>query len=205
MSTPSRFLGVGVALGLATGLLVGVGLTGPGRAEAATPSTAPITSAGGAVSVVPGVGTTTITSGGATVAQAGTAIAYPYYGGSPGIAPDHTIVVTGVGQADLKSDGSDRTTAQKSALTDALADAKAQADVIASGTGLTISGVLSVSASVSPGYGVMPPVANGAGTPTCVVPMPATGSGKTILPQPVCPPTYLQTLSASVTVEYSVR
>jgi hypothetical protein len=205
VSTPSRFLGIGVALGLATGLLVGAGLIGPGRAAAATPSTAPITSAGGAGSVVPGVGTTTITSGGATVAQAGTAIAYPYYGGSPGVAPDHTIVVTGVGQADLKSDGSDKAAAQQSALTAALADAKAQADVIASDTGLTISGVLSVSASVSPGYGVMPLVADGAGTPTCVVPMPATGSGKAILPQPVCPPTYQQTLSASVTVEYSVR
>jgi hypothetical protein len=46
---------------------------------------------------------------------------------------------------------------------------------------------------------------NGAGTPTCIAPMPATGSGKAILPQPVCPPTYQQTLSASVTVEYSVR
>jgi uncharacterized protein YggE len=121
------------------------------------------------------------------------------------VAPDHTIVVTGVGQADLKSDGSDKTAAQQSALTAALADAKAQGDVIAAGTGLTISGVLSMSVSVSPGYGVMPLVANGAGTPTCVVPMPATGSGKMTLPQPVCPPTYQQTLSASVTVEYSVR
>jgi hypothetical protein len=196
---------MGVALGLAAGLLVGVGLSGPGRAAAATPSTAPINSAGGAVSVLPGVGATTITRGDATMAQAGTAIAYPYYGGSPGIAPDHTIVVTGVGQADLQSNTSDQAAARKSALSSALADAKAQADVIASVTGLTISGVLSVSASVSPGYGVMPLVANGAGTPTCVVPMPATGSGKAILPQPVCPPTYQQTLSASVTVEYSVR
>jgi hypothetical protein len=201
MSTTSRFLGVGVALGLAAGLLVGIGLTGPGRAAAATPSTAPITSAGGPVSVVPGVGATTITTGGATVAQAGTAIAYPYYGGSPGIAPDHTVVVTGVGQADLKSDGSNKADAQKSALTAALADAKTQADVIASGTGLTISGVLSVSASVSPGYGVMP--MTGVVTPPCVVAVP--GGGKATLPQPVCPPTYQQTLSASVTVEYSVR
>ncbi len=85
----------------------------------------------------------------------------------------------------------------------ALADAKAQADVIAADTGLTITGVLSVSASVSPGYGIMP--MTGAGRPTCVVPMPATGSGKAILPQPVCLPTYQETLSASVTVEYSVR
>jgi hypothetical protein len=204
MTTPSRFLGVGVALGLAAGLLVGVGLTGPGRAAAAGPSAAPSVSSGGVAIGAPGA-LPPITMGGGAVMASGSAIAYPYFGGSPGVAPDHTIVVTGVGQTDLKSDGSDRTAAQKSALTAALADAKAQADVIAAGTGLTISGVLSVSASVSPGYGVMPLVANGAGTPTCVAPMPATRSGKTTLPQPVCPPAYQQTLSATVTVEYSVR
>ena len=67
------------------------------------------------------------------------------------MAPDHTIVVTGVGQADIASDGSDQAAAQKTALAAALADAKTQADTIAADTGLTISGVLSVSASVSPG------------------------------------------------------
>jgi len=195
MSTPSRFLGIGVALGLAAGLLVGVGLTGPGQAAAATPSTVPSVSAGGAVPVLPSVGTTTITRGGTTVAQAGTAVAYPYFAGSPGVAPDHTVVVTGVGQADVQSDGSNQAAA--------LADAKAQLDVIAADTRLTISGVLSVSASASPGYGVMP--MTGAGTPTCVAPVPVPGNGTTTLPQPVCPPTYQQTLSASVTVEYSVH
>jgi uncharacterized protein YggE len=117
-------------------------------------------------------------------------------------------VITGVGRADLKSDGSDRAAAQKIALKAALADAKAQADTIAANTGLTISGVLSVSASVSPSYGVEPMVTNGAATPPCVVAVPGGGpmaTGKTTLPQPVCPPTYQQTLSASVTVEYSVR
>jgi Protein of unknown function (DUF541) len=202
MTTPSRFLGVGVALGLATGLLVGVSLTGPGRAAAAGPSAAPSVSSGGVAIGAPGA-LPPITMGGGAVTASGTAIAYPYFGGSPGVAPDHTIVVTGVGQADLQSNTSDQAVAQKSALSAAVADAKAQADVIAAGTGLTISGVLSVSASVSPGYGVMP--MNGAGTPTCVVPMPATGSGKAILPQPACPPTYQQSLNASVTVEYSVR
>ena len=203
MSTASRFLGVGVALGLAAGLLVGVGLTGPGRAAAAAPSAAPSMSSGGAVGVAPGVGTTTVTTGGGTVASSGAAIAYPYFAGSSGVAPDHTIVVTGVGQADLQSDGSNQAAAQKTALAAALGDAKAQADVIASDTGLTISGVLSVSASVSPGYGIMP--MTGAVMPPCVEPVPAPGSGTTTLPQPVCPPTYQQTLSASVTVEYSVR
>jgi hypothetical protein len=202
MSTPSRFLGVGVALGLAAGLLVGVGLTGPGRAAAAAPSVAPSSPSDniaiGAPAALP-----PITTGGGTVTSFGTAIAYPYFGGSPGVAPDHTIVVTGVGQADLQADGSDQAAAQKSALTAALADAKAQADAIAADTRLTISGVLSVSASVSPGYGVMP--MTGAVTPTCIAPAPLPGNGTTTPPQPVCPPTYQQTLSASVTVEYSVR
>lgn len=69
-------------------------------------------------------------------------------------APDHAIVVTGVGQADLQSIGSTHAAAQKIALDIALADAKARADAIASDTGLTISAVLSVGASVSTGYGV---------------------------------------------------
>ena len=204
MSSQSRFLGVGVAVAIAAALIVGVSVTGPGQANAAEPSAAPSVSSGGVAIGAPGA-LPPITTGGGTVTSSGTAIAYPYFAGSPGVAPDHTIVVTGVGQADLQADGSNQAAAQKSALTAALADAKAQADVIAADTGLTISGVLSVSASVSPGYGVMPLVANGAGTPSCAVPMPATGSGKAVLPQPVCPPTYQQTLSASVTVEYSVR
>jgi hypothetical protein len=199
MSTPSRFLGVGVALGLAVGLLVGAGLAQPGRAAAAAPSTAPTLAvsgaAAGASAAVP-----VITTGGGTVASSGSAIAYPYFGGSPRVAPDHTIVVTGVGQAAIASDGSDRAAAQKAALVAALADARAQADVIAADTRLTISGVLSVSASASPGYGIM--AMTGAVTPPCVVAIP--GSGKPTLPQPVCPPTYQQSLSVSVTVEYSV-
>jgi Protein of unknown function (DUF541) len=204
MSTASRFLGVGVAFGLAAGLIVGVGLTQPGRAAAAAPSAAPsappASIAIGAPAAVPAIG-----MGGGTVASSGSAIAYPYFGGSQGVAPDHTIVVTGVGQADLPNDGSDRAAAQKSSIGAALVDARAQADAIAAGTGLSISGVLSVSASVSPGYGVMPIAANGAGMPSCVGPVPGPETGNTTLPQPVCPPTYQQTLSASVTVEYAVR
>jgi hypothetical protein len=206
MSTASRFLGIGVALGLAAGLLVGVGLTQPGRAAAAAPSAAPSLASSGAVAGAPGA-LPPITTGGSTVTSSGTAITYPYFAGSPGVAPDHTIVVTGVGQADLQSDASNQAAAQKTALAVALADAKAQADAIAADTGLSISGVLSVSASVSPGYGVMPLVANGSGTPSCIVPVPGSGplaSGVTVAPQPVCPPTYQQTLSVSVTVEYSV-
>ena len=58
-------------------------------------------------------------------------------------------------QAELKSDGSNRAAAQKTALQAALSDIEAQAEVIASATGLSISGVLSVSASVS-NYGPVP-------------------------------------------------
>jgi RNA polymerase sigma-70 factor, ECF subfamily len=56
-------------------------------------------------------------------------------------------------------------------------------------TGLSINGVLSVSASVSPSYGAVP-MMGGTGMPSCIEPVPVPGSGKTILPQPVCPPPY---------------
>jgi len=206
MPSTARFLGVGVALGLTAGLLFGLGVTQPGRAAAATPSAAPNMPSSGAVIGAPGA-LPPITTGGSTGAASGMAIAYPYLGGTPGIAPDHTIVVTGVGQADLQSDGSDRAAAKKSAIADALADAKSQADAIAADTGLSISGVLSVSAAVSPGYGIMPLVTNGAGTPSCPVPVPESGpsTGGPVPPQPDCAPTYQQSLSMSVTVEYQVR
>lgn len=193
MSSGSRLLGMGVVFGLAAGLLVGAGLTLPGRAAAASPSTAPSTPPSGAIVGAPGGGPVVTTSGITVPAQSGTAMAYPFFGGSPGIAPDHTIVVTGVGQVDMASDGSDRVTAQKSALIAALADAKAQADAIASAIELSISGVLSVSASVSPSYGVVPMM--GA----------ASGSGPGQPVPPIVPqPAYPQTLSVSVTVEYRV-
>ncbi len=126
------------------------------------------------------------------MAVAGTAIAYPYYGGTPGIAPDHTIVVTGVGQADMKSDGSNRAAAEKAALVAALADAKAQADIIATTTGLSISGVLSVNTSVSPYGVVMPMVATPDSAPNAPVPAP----GKSVVGPEV--------LGVSVTVAYRV-
>jgi uncharacterized protein YggE len=136
-----------------------------------------------------GTGATVGNSGSAV---AGAAIAYPYFGGTTGIAPDHTIVVTGVGQADMKSDGSNRAAAQKTALAAALADAKTQADAIASATGLSIAGVLSVNASVSP-YGVaMPMLASPDSAPNAPVPAP----GKTVVSPEV--------LGVSVTVAYRV-
>jgi len=193
MSTAPRFLSVGVVLGLAAGLLVGVVLAQPGRAAATTPSAAPSLPSSGAVAGAPGA-LPAITTGGSTVTSSGTAIAYPYFAGSPGLAPDHTIVVTGVGQADVKSGGSDRAAAQKTALVAALVDAKGQADAIAAATGLSMSGVLSVSSSVSPSYGVMPMTGSAnAQTP-----------GQAVPPM-VSEPAYPQTLSVSVTVAYRVN
>jgi hypothetical protein len=203
MSTASRFLGTGVVIGLAMGLLVGVGLTQPGRAAASGPSGAPQAASSqaassqavssneaaiGAPAAVPWA-----RSGGTTGSSSETAIAYPFFGGSPGIAPDYTIVVTGIGQADVASDGSDHAGAEATALATALADAKAQADAIAAATGLSISGVLSVSASVSPSYAIMPMMGSVSGS----------GPGQPV--PPMAPqPAYPQTLGVSVTVEYKV-
>jgi len=193
MSTASRFLGLGVALGLAAGLLVGVGLT-PGRAATTGPSDAPEAAASGVAgtSAPPAVA-----KGGTATAQAGTAIAYPYVAGYPGLAPEHTIVVTGLGQADMQADGSDRATAQETALSAALTDAKAQAEAIALAAGLSISGVYSVSASTSPVYGVMPMPGATSGS--------ASGEAMPPVAQPMYPePVYPQTLAVSVTVAYQV-
>lgn len=206
MSSTSRFLGVGAAAGLAASLLLGLGVTQLGRAAAATPSATPNMPSSGAVIGAPGA-LPPITTVGSTRAASGIAIAYPYFGGTPGIAPDHTIVVSGAGQADLQADGSGRATAQKSAIADALADAKSQADAIAAATGMSISSVLSVSASVSPSFGIAPMMANGVGTSSCLVPVPQGGpsTGKPVPSQPDCSPTYQPSLSVSVTVEYQVR
>jgi hypothetical protein len=201
----SRSVGVGLALGLASGLLGGVGLTQLGGVAAAT--VAPTASPSGirvvstAEDPVPAMG-----AGMSPETASGMTIAYPYAGGTPVPAPDHTILVTGVGQADLKPDGSDRAAAQKKAIVDALADARAQADTIAAATGLSISGILSVSASVSPGYGIVPLATNGAGTSACPMPVPESGAStvKPVLPQPVCPPVYQPSLSVSLTVAYRV-
>ncbi|MGO9208343.1 MAG: SIMPL domain-containing protein [Candidatus Limnocylindrales bacterium] len=207
MSTTSRFLGLGVALGLAGGLLVGGAITQPGRAAATTPSAAARIASSEGAAMAPT--STTVTSGGTTTAQSGTAMVYPYGAGSPGLAPEHTIVVTGVGEVSVQSDGSDRASAQQGALAAALADAKAQADAIAADTGLSISGVLSVSASVSPDYGVEPMVANASSEPACIIAIPGSrpsASAGPVVPQSGClpEPIYRQTLSASVMVEYRV-
>jgi len=205
MSKHPRFLLLGTTVvALVTGLVIGAGAAF--ASDPSMPSTSPVAGPSALVGAPSGslqstadstsvIGATTgsgtaVGSGGTAVA--GTAIAYPYFGGTPGIAPDHTIVVTGVGQADMKNDGSDRATAQKTALAAALVDAKAQADAIASETGLSIAGVLSVNASVSP-YGVaMPMVASPDSAPNTPVPAPGRIA--------VSP----EVLGVSVTVAYRV-
>jgi Protein of unknown function (DUF541) len=158
-----------------------------GAAVEATPS-----SASGA--------TTSQTSGGAGVATSATAIAYPYpvYPGTPGLAPDHTIVVTGFGQAPLAADGSNRAAAQQAALKAALADAKAQADTVAKTTGVTIRGVLSVSVSSSQGYCCPMPLAGGGAAPNASSSAPG---GPTVVGPPTSP---TQEFDVTVTVQYRI-
>ncbi len=213
MSTTVRFVSAGVVLGLVAGLVVGAGFAQAGRAAAAAPSTMPSASStgvsGGAPVGLPAVrsGVTGVWVSSTVTSGSSPTIANPCLGGTPGVAPDHTIVVTGVGEADGSADGSDSTGAEQAALEAALADAKAQADAIASAAHLSISGVLSVSASVAP-YGPLPLVANGSGPAVCVPGCPAggatTSAAPMLLPQPVCPPAYRPTLSAAVTVAYQI-
>ncbi len=141
---------------------------------------------------------------GSGMASSSGAIAYPYPGftGTPGLAPDHTIVVTGTGQATVKVDLSDRAAAQERALVAALADAKAQADAVARVAGLTITGVLSVAASSGEAY-ALPMETGPAGTS-------AGPSGGTTPVPPMAPPVPApgaasgSQLAVSVTVAYRI-
>ncbi len=191
MSISRRFTGIGLALGLAVGLLVGAGAV---LAQSPGPSAGAVVAPSISATGVP-IGPSAMAGSGS--AATGTAIAYPYpiYGGSPGIAPDHTIVVTGVAQGGVAPDGSDRAAAQKSALVAALADAKAQATVIAATVGVSITRVVSVSASVGP-FGPMPLAAGGGSVQT---------PGQSA-PVPVPPPSvWPSQLSVSVTVVYGIN
>lgn len=138
---------------------------------------------------------TGLASGSSGSAASGAAIAYPYQG-STGVAPDHTIVVTGSGTADVAADGSNRAAAERSALDAAIADARAQADVVAAAAHVTIDGALSVSASVSP-YFIYP------------LEMMAPSAGGTtpgaMPPSVVNPPQGPTQLSASATVAFTIH
>lgn len=133
------FLGLSVVL-VAAGCAA-ASTPSPAVSPASNGSAAP---AMGASAVAPGVPTTidsassatSAASGGAAgsagSAGAGAAALYPYPGfaGTPGLAPDHTIVVAGSGQAMMKTDLSDRAKAERSAIDAALADARAQATAV---------------------------------------------------------------------------
>lgn len=155
----------------------------------------------GTVTVDPVAGGGTSGSTGSGTASTGSAVAYPYYGGTPGVAPDHTIVVSGYGQASMAADGADRAKAQAAAIAAALADARTQADAIAKATGVTITGVLSVNAA---GYGGYPiPMAGSAGTGSVEAPPAVTPSDPGLAPEPV-PSAGPIDFGISVTVAYSI-
>jgi len=185
---------------------VGGGASPAGPASDAlrgAPAQAPSPASGGAGAPNgAGVSNGGTSSSGAGIAAPNQAIAYPYpiYPGSPGVAPDHTIVVVGVGEAAVKADLSDRASAQRNALAAALADAKAQADVVAGTAGVRITGVLSVSASSGQSYAI--PMVSGAAR---AVPG-ATGSGPTTGVPPAVMPVEpgISQLTVSVTVAYSI-
>jgi hypothetical protein len=196
MTTSRRSIGLALVLGLIVGALVGAGAVLARGPVTVTPPVTLTSPTGTATIGGPAVGTGSAVAAGPAIGigATGSAIAYPYpgYPGSPGLAPDHTIVVTGVGQASLAADGAGRATATKTALTAALADAKAQADHIASTLGVSIT-VLSVSSSVSD-YGqiyAVPMMGGGSTAPGAPVPAPTDGVS---LPQ----------LSVAVTVAYSI-
>jgi Protein of unknown function (DUF541) len=203
MTSSRRSIGLALVLGLLVGALAGAGAVLARGPATQTPAVTRASGSGGTTLGAPAggsgvtvaVGPATVAVGPATgTAASSSAIAYPYrgYPGSPGVAPDHTIVVTGAGQASFAADGSGRAAATKTALTVALADAKAQADVIASTLSVSITGVLSVSSSVGdygPIYAV--PMMGGSSGPGAPVPAPTDG---------VSPPQ----VSVSVTVAYSI-
>lgn len=168
---------------------------------AGAPGAASHEAAGGASSLgTTAVGISGSASSGAGIATSNPAIAYPYpvYPGAPGIAPDHTIVVTGVGEATVKADLSDRAGAERSALAAALVDAKAQADIVVRATGVTIVGVLSVSVSDGQAY-AMPLLAGVDGSAPGARP---DGSVMPLAPIAVAPTT--PQLQVSVTVAYRI-
>ena len=149
-----------------------------------------------AIAPVPGSGVPGSTTGGGGSANGSSGVmTYPFqgYAGTGAVAPDHTIVVVGSGQAPLKSDGSDRVAAERVAVAAALDDARVLADAAAHAAGVSISGVSSISVSVGESYlGVVP--MTGATEPNSVPGAPALPVASP--PAPV--------LSVTVTVAYRI-
>lgn len=105
-------------------------------------------------SVNSGPGTAVTGSGTASGASTGTSVAYPgsLYPGSLAAAPEGTIMAGGTGTADMKTNGSDRASALAKATTAALADAKSQAQAVATSMGVSLKAVYSVTVSTQDGY-----------------------------------------------------
>jgi hypothetical protein len=180
--------------------------TNPTSSELGVPAIGALAAGAGGPAVAPvpngldaGVGSTGSSPGGSAAA----AIVYPYpgFGGSVGLAPDHELVVSGTGWANVKVDMSDRASAQRTALSAALADAKSQAQAAASDAGLTLGGVVSLSVSVGGNYalpmGIVEPS----------IPAPSTGGAPAVPPassgSAQSGPTSEQ-LEVTVTVGYSI-
>ena len=111
-----------------------------------------------------GLNTGTGTASAASGVGGGTSVAYPgpIYPGSLGAAPEGTILAGGSGTADMKSDGSDRASALPKATTAALADARTQAQAVATSMGVSITSIYSVTVSTADSYAYA--------VPDCLVP-----------------------------------
>ena len=160
---------------------------------------APVDLGAPAIAPVPGSGAAGSTAGGTGSANGSSGVmTYPFqgYAGTGAVAPDHTIVVVGSGQAPMKSDGSDRVAAERVAVAAALDDARVLADAAAHAAGVSITGVSSISVSVGESYlGVIP--MTGVAEPNSVPGGPAAPA----LPV-ASPPT--PALSVTVTVAYRI-
>jgi hypothetical protein len=195
-------------------VLIG-GCTAAGTPSSAAQTTGPATSpvrapaigapaaiaVGPAVAPVPSITGSSRGASGSAVVNGAIAYPYPVLGGSAGLAPDHELVVSGTGWANVNVDLSDQASAQRSALTAALADAKAQAQAASADAGVTLGAVVSLSVSVGGNYvlpmGVVeaPQTAPSGGGGTAVPPV-AGGSAPNV-------PTTEQ-LEITVTVAYSI-
>ncbi len=207
MTIRARSLGqrrAAVTIPLVALLLAGCAAAG---SAGAAPSAAPGgPTSGAAAPGAPAVGQLDGASGSGTSSASAPNAAvvnpYPIFGGSPGLAPDHELVVSGMGTAVMKADGSDRAAAQRTALAAAVADAKSQAQAAAGDAGVSLGSVVSMSVSVGGGYvSVMPMGASGA-------PETVPASGGTFTPPaaggsvPSTPTT--EQLEVTVTVAYSI-
>ncbi len=169
------------ALGVATLGLATLGVASDQSGPAASPPPA------GVAVGAPG----SVEAGGGSAASGAIAYPFPAYVGTSGVAPDHTIVVVGSGQATLKADGSNRSAAQRTAVAAAMADARALAEAAASAAGVTITGVSSISVSVGESYAGVQPMTG--------VPEPGTTQNAPAVPGPS---TVAPELAVTVTVAY---